>query len=412
MKRVLSVLAWRWLTPLVLALFLLGYIAVALATDEALVTLIGLVQRNLPLQALLALAPLNLGVRMVLDAVNHRRRGVLLRNGTGEPEGCFDEGQSIPPGGDLDRVATWLGSAGYLVRRGEGWLSGTKGFSLFCARLVGRAGWLLLLAGILLSLAGRVSMRLPLIEGEPFPPDLRTDGMVERIELRELENAPLLARTLAIRATMRTETGAAGRTFGLYPPARVGGAFLYPRYLGVAPRVELVSSDLNQAVSDFFLLQIYPPGREDVAEIGGTPYRVHFRLVEAQSGDPYSTGRFLFHCRVERAGTVVAEGDLPLGGTLSANGVRLGVPEARRFLVTDFVRDSGVPLIWLAMIMLPLSWLLGSALRLAGARRELLVLVAGGAPRVFSRAEGRHRLHDGVFHEALDLLSTHDISLK
>lgn len=406
MKKVLSLLAWRWLTPLVLALFLLGYILAAMFTDEALVTLIGLVSRTVPLQAILAVAPLNLAARLVREALNYRRRSRLLLTGIGrEPEELFDENQLIAVAEGHEGAAGWLASVGYRVRRGEGWLSAVKGVSLLPARLLWLAGIFLLFAGVLLSLAGRVSMRLPVIEGEPFPPELRVEGMVRGIELTELKGATLLARTLAIRTVLQRGGAADERIFGLYPPGRVGGAFLYPRYLGVAPRIELAAPDLPQTVSDFFLLQIYPPGREDVAEFGGTPYRAHFRLVESHGEDPYVTGRFVFHCRIERGGSVIAQGEVPLGGVLSAGGVRLAVPEARRFVVTDFVRDSGVLLIWTSMFLLPASALLALAICLVGARRELLVMANHDGQRVFSRSEGRRREHDGVFHETLDLFS-------
>lgn len=408
MRKVFSLLAWRWLTPAVLALFLLGYVLAAMVTDEALVTLIGLVQRNGLLQALLALAPLNLGMRLAREAVSHRRRARFLLTGAGsQPEELFDDEQLLSAGEDHGRAASWLSSVGYRVRRGEGWLSAVKGVPQIPARLLWLFSLSLLFAGVLISLAGRVSFRFPVIEGEPLPPELRVDGMVSAIELRELQGASLLARTLAIRTAFQQGGTTVEQTFGLYPPGRLGGAYLYPRYLGVAPRVELSAPDLSQPVSDYFLLQIYPPGREDVAELRGTPYKIHFRLVEPQGEDPYVTGRFVFHCRVERGGTIVGQGDVPLGGGLSAGGIRLAVPDARKFVFTDFVRDAGVLLIWAAMFLLPMSILLGLAIRLAGTRRELVVIADRDGLRVFSRAEGRQRLHDGVFHETLDLLNPH-----
>jgi hypothetical protein len=73
-------------------------------------------------------------------------------------------------------------------------------------------------------------------------------------------------------------------------------------------------------------------------------------------------------------------------------------------VITDFVSDYGVFLIWAASILLAIALSVWLPLRLLFPRREMLFRSEADIVRAFSRAEGGERKHAGAFHEALDLL--------
>lgn len=398
--RLLQFIASRRITPVILTVFLAIYVAAAFVGDEALATLMALTQRNVFLLCLLFCVPLNIAARLLSESSGWIGRRRALHGKTEVRPGMFDE-ETVMSGGDLAGVADRLGSAGYRLHRGEGVLGAFRGYSAFPARMLFLCGALLLSLGIFLSLSLRNVVREAVVEGEPLPPFLREVGRVVAIELRELHGAHLLARDLVVSVASDGTT----RRFGLYPPGSIAGFFLYPRFLGVAPLVQFSAPDLPR-VADYYLLMLYPPGREDSAQLAGTPYRISFRLLETQSGeDPYVTGAFSFSFRIEKAGQVVAQGTVPAGGAFSGNGFRLALPDARRIVTADFVRDPGVPLIWLAFLLLPLSLLVYLPVRLLNPRREILLIRKGERVVAHGRAEGRRARHAGVFHEILDMLA-------
>ena len=74
-------------------------------------------------------------------------------------------------------------------------------------------------------------------------------------------------------------------------------------------------------------------------------------------------------------------------------------------VLTDFVVDYGVLLIWGAGLLFLVAVLVWLPVRLFFPRREMLFQGGGGMVRACSRAEGRAREHDGAFHEVLDVLA-------
>ncbi len=408
MKRCWSLLARciaaQRLTPLVIAFFVALYIGIAFFNDEALTTLISLTRSSAVLTGLLLLIPLNVLARLVLAANQElaRRRAI---KGSQElpPASLFTEQVILVGSGELSQAKSWLTAAGYRVMQGNGSLSAVRGVSLFPARFLWLLGVLLLFLGITFSVAGREVRREAVVEGEPLPGYSGLSPRVERIELRELGHALLLARDLTI--TVGNPAGVQSR-FCLYPPGVVDGRFLYPRYLGVAPLVEFSAPDLRPGVADYYLLMIYPPGREDSITIPDAPYTISIRLVEPVAGeDPYITGRFVFHFKVVKEGALFFEGEAPVGGAFTASGHRIAFPEARKIVATDFIRDYGVPMIWLATLLFVAALLFYLPVRFGNPRREILLLPVNGDIYAFSRAEGRRRKHAEVYHETLDLLA-------
>jgi hypothetical protein len=396
---VLRVAVSPLLTPCVLGIFLLLYVAtVFFGSGEPLASLVDLTGRSTLLLALLSLVPLNLAARLVAATLACYRRGRAL---SGEPEpdvaGLFEEMVPLPPGTDFTAQSARLQAMGYRTRVTAHFLSARRGLGLFPARFLLILGGCLLFLGILLSLSGRVSQREPVVEGEPLP---HSNDLVQQIVLRE-EPGLFLARSLEI---VVAGEGGGMKSFGLYPPSKHRGRFLYPRYLGVAPLIRFSAPDLPRPFEQYVMLGVYPPGREDSVEIPGSPYRLFFQLAPEQGGDPYRSGNFVLQFRLLNQEAQILTGSVRVGGAASEKGYQLALPEARRMVVTDFVYDPGVPLIWGAGIALLLSLAWWLPVRLFFPRQEMLFRHDGDVVTACSRAEGRGRGHAGRFHELLDLM--------
>lgn len=404
MRRLFSLLASRRVVPAIGGLFALFYIGLAFFRDEPFEALVGLTQRNVLLRCLPLLAALSMLARLCREAMRERARRRALRGGrVEEVAALFDEEIAIP-GGETTAAPSWLTASGYRTTTFPGGVAATRGVPLFPVRSLWLLGFTCLFLGVFLSLAARNVDRAPLTVGEPLPPSLGVSGRVTGIEMLRLSRGIVLDRDLSVSVAFDGASGTVTRRFGLYPPGMAGGRFLYPRYLGVAPLVRFTAYDLPRESADYYLLFLYPPGREDSADIPGTHYRIRFRLLDGDSGDPFITGRFVFRFRIERDGREVAAGRVPSGGTWAGKGLTLAVPDVKKFVVTDFVRDFGVPLIWGALGLLFLAIVTFPPVRLFLPRREILLVAEKGEVRAFSRAEGKRRSHDGVFHELLDRL--------
>jgi hypothetical protein len=191
----------------------------------------------------------------------------------------------------------------------------------------------------------------------------------------------------------------------MYPPSRYGGAFVYPRYLGVGLLIRFSAPDLPTGYEKHAILSIYPPGNEANVEIPDSPYRIVFSLMKANDGsDPYMTGQMVFQFRVLKGKEVLFVGSAPRGGEFVKGGYRLALPDSRRLVITDFIRDNGIPLIWTAGILFVIAACVWLPVKIFFPRREMLFRAGPDVINAFSRAEGRERAHGGVFHEALDLL--------
>jgi hypothetical protein len=411
-KRLLVVLSrvvtGRRTTPVILGLFLLVYIGVAFFTEEALVTLMMLTRRVPLLLALLVMIPLNLAARLVGDLRLELRRGrALAGHPSGPLDGLFDEEVRLAGEGRLAELEAWLAGAGYRVKRGEERIAAVRGISAAPWRLLFRFGQFCLFLGILLSLTTRAVVREAVIEGEPLPA-VAGAGQVQGIRLAAEPGGLILNKSLTVTVAVPSAGGGRLRSFGLYPPGLLNGAFFYPRYLGLAPLVQFHAPDLAGEAGSYYLLMLYPPGREDSATIPGTPYRIVFSLATSPGDeDPFLSGKFVLNAKLFRGEEPVAEGRLPVGGALERNGFRVAVPEVRQLVQTDFIRDSGVLLIWLAAALFAAAVPLALLILLLAPRREMLFRASGQEVIGYSRAEGRVRRHNGVFHEALDLSAPH-----
>ena len=401
---ILAVLTSRATAPVVMGLFLLVYIGIAFFTDETLVALIALTGKNFFLIALFALLPLNTAGRMVAETLRYLGRRRALGSAAAPPSGLFDEAVELPVSADPTRLEERLRGAGYRTRSSQGALSALRGFNTFPARLLYLAATFCLFAGILISLTMRTSLRSTVIEGETILPDPGS-AMVERIVLSE-SKGKILAKNLEIELS-GAEPGDRSRIYGLYPPSRYQGAFLYPRYLGVGILLRFSAPDLFPAFEEFCILNISRPGKEATQPIAGSPYRIVFSLASPEDGsDPYATGRMVFLFKLLRDKEVVLNGSAPVGGEFSKDGYRFQFPDARRVVITDLIRDYGVTLIWAAFAVYLAALLLWLPVRLFLPRREMFFRAGGDSTVGYSRAEGGRRRHAGVFQEALDLLET------
>ena len=401
-----AILSSQALPPLVIGFFLVVYIGIAFFTDETLISLMAFTRSNLFLAAVLALLPLNSICRIVEEAISYRkRRRAMSDTATPLQPTLYDETVALSARAEFAELERRLGAAGYSTRRSGNLLAAWRGLGLSLARILYFAGTFCLFAGILISLVSRTVSRQTVIEGVPFPTPSGNGGLVEKISYWK-SSGPFLARNLLIEVA-----GSGGRSgvesFGVYPPSRFRGKFVYPRYLGIALKCRLTAPDLPGGAEKFDVLPLYPPGRESSTTIEGTPYRLNLILEKPGDGtDPYMTGKMVFLFKLLRGKDVVSTGSLSSGGEFTRDDYRLEISDARRMVMTDFVRDDGVLLIWVAGLFLALAAATWFPLRIFLPRREMLFQSEGDSIQACSLAEGRRRSHAGVFHEALDLLET------
>jgi hypothetical protein len=399
-------LASHALPPVVIGAFLLLYIGIAFNNDDALMALIGIAGSNMMLISLFALIPVNRVACMLEESRNFLAGRQLLRGKKrAVQESLFDETVELEGvGSGFSGVERRLSNSGYHTVAREDSLVAWRGISTFPARALFLAASALLFCGVLISLSGRVTYRGTVIEGEKLPtPTGGEVGIVERIVLAK-STGRFLAKTLTMEVAP-PERGGANRIFGLYPPARDNGAFVYPRYLGVGLFFRFFAPDMPGGYETHSILSIYPPGKEASEEIPGSPYRIIFSLAPSDDGsDPYMTGRMSFLFKLLKGKEVVLTGKAPAGGEFNQGGYSLSFPDARRLIITDFIHDSGVYLIWISMVLFIVAGCVWAPVKIFSPRREMLFLKGPGGYQAWSRAEGRRRTHAGVFHEALDAL--------
>ena len=401
MKRMLALLSHRLLLPAVCALFLLLYIALAFFTDEALITLVQLVGHNPLALGMLLLVAVNALLRMVADLRSWRAAGKAAAGRlSADIDSDFHETIAVVGRLDTDETARILTAEGYRVTVREGFVNARRGLGLFIPRLLWRLTVVLLFAGVALSLSSRLSLRAPVIEGETVQIPGAPPHSVERIALEDAPGHWFLKRRLTI--SLLASDG--GRDiYGIYPPGISGSSFLYPRYLAVAPLLRIRAPESVELSTNYRLLMIYPPGREDEIALAGD-YRLRLVIPQrAGMADPFVSGRFDLHVRLLKGGQLVSEGEIPFGGRFESNGLSVELLDARRYVVTDFVRDYGVPCIWMALSAALLAACLYLPLRLIWPRREMRFSADGeGVVSAWSSSEGCTRRHEALFHDLLD----------
>ena len=416
MKRLLRVLSSRAASPLVAGFFLLLYIGIAFFTDETLIALMEFTRRSVVLVLVLALLPLNSAGRIVAETLEYlKRRRALAGDAADVPPGLFDDSVTLPvsPAGadgrpapgppSLAQLQGRLDALGYKTLCKENVLAAWRGFSGFPARLLYLVGVFCLFSGILISLTSRVSYRGTVVEREPLPAPSGDGGIVEKITYAKSDGL-ILARDLTIE-TAALASGGRKQVFGVYPPSRYEGSFVYPRYLGIGLFIRFSAPDLRSVYENRAILAIYPPGKEAAVEIPDSPYRILVSLAKPEDGsDPYMTGQFVISFKLLKGKEVISSGSVPGGAEFVHDGYRLSFPDARRAIVTDFIRDYGVMPIWISGMLFGVSFCIWLLYRLFLPRRDMLFIRLPHAVHACSRAEGRGRTHSGTFHEALDFI--------
>lgn len=430
MKRLLQTLlatgSSRAMPPVVIGLFFLIYIGIAFFTDETLITLMTFTRTSIFLAALLALIPLNSLLRLLKESGRHLKicRVLQGKNADAMAE-LFDEtvtlpmpttlefrsplpeAEAVPASHPFAELEVRLAAEGYKTRRSENALAAWRGASIFPARILFLAGTLCLFAGILISTTTRSSQRQMVIEGEHLPSPDGTGGVVERIILAN-SSGSILSRNLTMEIAP-SNSGKGKRSFGLYPPALYGGSFVYPRYLGLAVVLRFSAPDMPVAYETHSVLNCYPPGKEDSVVIPGSPYKIVFSIPQPDSGVDryisYMTGSFTFRFKLLKGKDLLFEGSTPGNAEFVRDGYRLALPDIRRMVVTDYIADYGVLMIWIAALLFTAAACLWLPIRAFIPRREMLFRYEPDAIKACSRAEGGGRRHAGVFHEALDLVA-------
>jgi hypothetical protein len=401
-RRIVSLLSHRLLLPAAGLVCLFSYIAVAFFADEALVTLVQLVSHNPFALGLLGLVVGNILLGMITALDSYRlTRSAVTGNQSGVVENAFSQSLTVNGRLDTGEIGRILAGAGYRVTRRDGFIAGVRGISLICPRLLWRLSLVLLFAGLALSFATRTTLRLPVIEGETLPVEGMAQRQVARIVLEDTPGHWFLQRRLAITTI---DAGGGQSTFGIYPPGMLAGRFLYPRYPGIAPLLRFSIPKAGEIVEGYQLIMLYPPGREDRVELPDG-YRAQVAILQHDGmADPFVSGRFDLHVKLLHGDALVAEGDLPFGGRFEAKGFSVSLLDAKRFVVTDIVRDYGVLSIWLAIVAALAAFLLYLPLRLFWPQRLLVFTAAAGTGQIFAgcRYEGKKRQHLAIYHDLLD----------
>jgi hypothetical protein len=396
----------RAVAPVIIGLFFLLYLGIAFFTDETLITLMAFTRNSLILSALLALIPLNSALRLVRETLRFlaKRRAMSGKTGEGATE-MFDETVELPVHNAVPDLESRLATAGYKTCRSKNVLAAWKGISGFPVRLVFLAGTFCLFTGILITTTSRSSLRQMVVEGEPFPTPDGSGGMVKRITLAP-SDGPILSRNLTMEVAPGSGTG--DKTFGLYPPARYNGAFVYPRYLGLALYLRFTAPDLPSGYESHSSLNVYPPGKEENVPVPGSPYRLIFSIPEPENGTEryisYMSDHVSFRFKLLKGNDVLFTGNISNGDEFIREGFRLAIPDVRRLVVTDFIEDNGVLFIWWAALFFCAAGVLWLPIRFFFPRQEILFRFDPGSTVACSFAEGSIRNHTGVFHEMLDMI--------
>ena len=399
MARLLALLGHRLLAPAVCAIFLAAYVVTSFFTDETLVLLIGLIGRNPLALGLLLLG----GINSLLGACSlwsRFRAGRQLLKGSLSPVVSGWEMLDLAGKLDIPETAGILKEAGYRVAIGGSYVAAWRGLSLLVPRLLWKLAIGLAFLGIMLSLAGRKSTRMEFAEGEPLPVTGMPPAMVERIELQSSPDHWFYQNQLSITLA---QLDGNKKYFGIYPPGVYGGTFVYPRYLSLAPLLQVRLPNVAENIETTYRqVMIYPPGREDIVEYPGG-YRLFVSLVSGVSDvDPFIAADGMLNLRLVRDNHVVAESRVAKGSGFAANGHEVRYLGLKRFVVTDLVRDPGVPFVWGAVVAAILSLTLYLPIRLFLPKREVLFVVDGDLVKAYSRAEGRYLRHGALFHDLLD----------
>jgi hypothetical protein len=413
MKRLLNTLltvgSSRAVPPLVVGFFFLLYIGIAFFTDETLITLMAFTRKSFILAAVLALIPLNRALRVCWETFRHLKLRRALAGKTAEvmPE-LFDEAVQLSSSASFQGLESRLASDGYKTRRSGNSLAAWRGVSIFPARILFLVGTFCLFTGILVSITSRTSYRRMVVEGEPLHTPEGIGGQVERIKLA-ISSGSVLSRILTMEVAP-SSSGYGRRSFGLYPPSLYGGAFVYPRYLGISLFLRFSAPDMPSGFETHCSLNTYPPGKEDSVVIPGSPYRIVFSIPEPDAGSDryisYMTGDITLQFKLLKGKEVLFTGSAPGGGGFSRDGYRLDFPDIRRLVVTDFIGDYGVIFIWVAGLLFVAAGSMWFPMRAFFPRREMLFRCTPDVTMACSRTEGRARRHAGVFHEALDLVES------
>lgn len=404
LRKIWNALSYWALPPLVCGVFLLTYVGLAFSTDDALIALMAFTRSSVILAVLLALIPLNSLCRILMETDRYlKRRRAITGEAVDVPEGLFDESVTIPASPAFAELQGRFGAAGYRCRRTENAITAWRGISTFPARLLFLIGVLCLFTGILVSLTTRTSRRMNVIEGEPMPTAKGGGGIVERISMKASSGA-ILDKHLTIEVA-RSDAGDGRKVFGLYPPALYRGYFVYPRYLGIASVIRFSAPDMQPAYEKQSALNIYPPGKEDRLEIPNSPYQIVLSMAKPDDGsNPYMTGRITFQFKVLKGKEIIFAGVAPVGGEFVREGYRLAIPDCRRMVITDFIQDYGVLLVWMASFLFVGAGCIWLPVRVFYPRREMRFISGVDQIQADTRAEGQKRQHAGVFNEALDLL--------
>lgn len=232
-----------------------------------------------------------------------------------------------------------------------------------------RAGYAFLALGFVASILARDRLLFRVAEGEVLEPS--PEQLVARDPPRSMSPGPFpLALVLeplppeapgdgrsGLAATLSGEGGARHRA-STWGPAWFGwGRYLRPVRAGWAIRCELSVEDGAVVDAAFAKLDLLPAGRWDGLRFQAAPHRLHLRIPAG--ADPAAARTPPLEGAVHRGRLLVAEGAVGPSRALAFEGLAIRVPEARRWIELEMIRDPGIPL----AVLGALAALAGLALR-------------------------------------------------
>ncbi len=367
------------------------------------------ISRLFPFKALYALLLLNLVLCMVprLPATLRRCGPARLPRDLGDLARYRTRGivREIHEPFTLKALTRALRRRGYRVRLDADGrsLAAVRGRLAPLGDLAFHLAFLLILVGVFISASTRFSGDVVVTEGQTFwgePGDYlavqprgdvswrapRLSFAVEKIGATFYQDE-LFFTELYAHVRYPADLAAGRTTVRLSQPLWLGGAMVTLVGYGFAPLYVLRGPDGRELDSAAVNLNVFPPGTEDSFRLPGLPHQVYVTVFPdpvLTDGVPRSRSNNLrspvLSLRVYRHKVRVYEGVVPLGSSVSFDGLRLEFPELRRSGQVRVLRDPGAPWVFAGFLL----GIGGLVFRLLWHRREVAgLVVAQGGTTVF-----------------------------
>ena len=254
--------------------------------------------------------------------------------------------------------------------------------------------WLVLPVAVLVFLAGFVSLAgfgksrfLMLQEGQEFtvPWNERT-YMAERFEVDVVKSYFEASRGLGLLRSephMTLSSKGVSHRIGAFPPAGFDSLYFHILDFGIAPGLALYEQG-RLVLSGNVNLRVLPPGREDLIDIEGLPYRIYMRLaperIIERGGEnikQYDLDSPRYFIRVEKGDETVFDGISGQEQDIVFDEFAIRMLPHVHWVWLEVKKGIGVPLVWAGFVLLALGLPITLVL-MAGRALKHVRLHAGG----------------------------------